>query len=550
MSDFMSPVASGVYDIDKKYAGPSYIGYSKEDFPPNFPYDRWQVQQTRYYNYWNYFTGRVWEEAVPNKKDSEGNPIYKFPLRINYIKPAAMKSNYVLWGEVPDDTGPLTSMVAYPRLDDENKLDESKKKVAKQAENFVNGVWTENFGRSLQQDAGLVQQFLGGIIFKVGWQPDDPDLKSGIRLEYILPDFFLPVWDSGRFNNLLEAWVVYRMPAREAALRYGWNKEKSNSVEPIYIEHWTKDTISITLDKKPIKHDVLVNGRKVTIDYSEAKNPFGFVPFVYIPRERAGTFYGLSIVDDLQGLSQELNARLADFGDIIRDTSQRDTYVRNITGTVNSIKLAGRRPAVNLGVTPSGTTMEPDAFVIDPPNLADSLSKYPQMLYDELVRDSFMSGVAYGEDEGSQRSALTLAFRMWPITSKVRAIRNNWTDGLTVIANMILKIAFLKGVGKITEEHLDLQWRPNWNPMVPRDREAELNEILSSVDRKILSPETALGLLRIVYDASEEYEKVKEHMSWEQELMTRGQTGNNGGSTQPVRRINLGQNGQSMKAIE
>jgi len=55
-------------------------------------------------------------------------------------------------------------------------------------------------------------------------------------------------------------------------------------------------------------------------------------------------------------------------------------------------------------------------------------------------REVSVPAVAYGEDEGSQRSSLTLVTRMWPLVSHVKMERSFWTTGLHVLNNMILKM--------------------------------------------------------------------------------------------------------------
>jgi hypothetical protein len=510
--DFGDPRLAGYFDVEDRRVGTSgTIPFEKAEFPASFPFARWNFQSQKYLTYWRYFTGEFLEETIPNQQDEDGNPILKYPLQINYIKSAAMKHNYVLWGEVQDTPDCLAPVRARPRLDaGQERPEDDEVQKAKEAENLVNRVWIENSGRALQQESGLLQQFLGGIIIRVGWQPDDDELEYGIRLEYILPDFFLPVWDNGKPDNLLEAWIVYRMPSREAQIRFGFDGSNDTNAQPLYIEHWTKESISITLGGKPISYNI--NG--VDITYDDIDNPFGFVPFVYIPRERAGSYYGLSMIDDLIGMVKEMNSRWADLGDVIRDTSHRDIFVRNVPGNIRTRDIGSSRSAIDLGTASPGSS-DPEAFVIDPPSLAESLTTYPEDLRKQFMRDAFITGVSEGEDEGSQRSALTLAFRMWPLTAKVRTIRTNWGVALTRIAKMIVKMAAIKDVAGITLEHLeDIDWEVDWSPMVPRDAEQELNAVVTNVQTNLMSHVTAIEKQRTVHDPLDEWEKIKDDMKW------------------------------------
>lgn len=508
-------------DIEDRRVGTGLVPFDKEEFPGNFPIARWNYQQERYLRFWRHFTGEVWDEAVADKKDENGDPVLRYPLQINYARTLCMKHNYVLWGEVPDTPRPLAAVRVTPRRRAGQKLiDETTIHLADELEDFINRVWLDNSGRTLQQEGGLLQQFLGGIVYRVGWAPDDEDLEYNIRLEYVIPDFFLPVWDSGKPDYLLEAWVVWRMPTREAQLRFGYTAQ-SGERDPLYIEHWTKESVTITIGGKPVRYTVRAKENEEEFYYDDLPNPFGFVPFVYIPRERAGSFYGLSLLEGIDGITKEMNARLADLGDILRESAHRNLYVRNMTQTAKTTDMGGTRPAINIGVTPPGGH-EPDVFAIDPVTIDNSITDYPQMLHDQLRRDTFIPPVADGEDEGSQRSGQTLYLRMWSIISKTRACRTHWTTGLIILAKMIARIAVIKGVGGITAEHLkDVDIQIDWAAMIPRDREQELNEISIAYNAKMLSPESGIRILNQVDDAQEEYRRVQEHWAWIASLQPR-----------------------------
>jgi hypothetical protein len=508
---------------DRRYGLSGAIPYdpaNPDEFPASFPFSRWNIQQNRYLEYWRYFTGDIWNEEVVDEKDEDGNKILKYPLQINYIKTSCLKHNYLLWGEAPDTSGPLVPIKATPRQDDdETPPDDRQKKLARQVQNFVNRVWTENQGRILQYEGGLTSQYLGAAVFGLRYDPDNIDLENHIKMELILPDFFMPVWESSNPDNLLEAFIIWRMPSREAFLRFGYPMG-DGTTDPLYIEHWTKGTkdepgkINITLGGEPISH--FADGEEII--YDDVENPFGFVPFYYIPRERV-SFYGLSLVDDLKGMAKEMNARLADFGDVIHESAHRDTYVKNVAVAPKTMAMPNGRDAINLGTTNPVNGQDPTVEVVDPPTVADNLSGYPEVLRDQYGRDAMVPKVADGEDEGSQRSALTLAFRMWPMTSTIRAQRNRWTNGLLRIARGIVKMAIVKNIGGMTEEHLtacDLSC--DWPVMIPRDREQIVNETVLAVQTGFMAPIDAIKRLSLVDDPFDAWERVKEYTEWKTAL--------------------------------
>lgn len=510
MNDFSSYRPS-LFDVDIRRVSFGTVPYSKDELPASFPYSQWSQQVMQYIKYWRHFTGEVWREEIPNQEDEYGNPVLMYPLQINFIKTIAMKHNYVLWGEVSDSAENLVPIRCLPRQTPDDKPPSPKeKRKAKEAEIFLNQVWKDNYSRSLLQEAGLVQQFLGGTIIKVSYT-EDMDIESGIRVEQILPDFFFPVFDSARKQKMLEAWVIYRMNGKEAQLRFGF--DPATAAMPVYVEHWTEDTLEITLNGKPLIYQE--NG--VTFDYTSQMNPYGFVPFVYIPRELAGGYYGLSIVDDLEGLAKEYNSRLAYLGDILKDTADRTIFVKNMPNPARSKDLGLKRKAVDLGMA-APVSDPPDIDALEPPKITDAQADYPDMVRKQMMRDGFISGVVDGEDEGSQRSALTLYFRMWPLVAKVRAIRNNWTTGFIQLSKMMIRIAAIFDLSNISVEHLKLEFEPEWSPMVPRDREQDFNEIVTAVQTDMLSPITAMDKLDLVRDSIEEYEQVKEYMKLKSEL--------------------------------
>lgn len=488
--------------------------YDQAEFPAMFPYDVWMWQHARYDHFWRYWSGATWDEVVPGMVDSEGKPVLKWPLSTNFLRTLCMKRNYTLWGEVPDSAELPITMKAVPRVSSKDEVDESAQKRCGELSMFINKVFAENGGRTLFQEGGLIQQFLGGVVFRVGWNPTDRDIDDqpigdGISIEMLLPDFFLPVWDTRNPNRLLECWFIQRIPYREASLRFGFTaKELTGTMNnPIYVEHWTRESVTITLNDKP----VVVSAGTESITYDNAPNPFGFVPFVYVPTERGGSYYGISSIEGLERLAEEVNSRLADIGDVIQEGAHRELFIRNVNNPT-SRDIGGSRPAIDLGLSAGPSKADPDAFAIDPPTLPDALVSFPKELRGLLGIDAFIPAVAEGTDEGSQRSALTLAFRMWPLTTKMRAIRASWQEALIRLTKMVAEIAIQKGVGGISREHTkNIVWEVDWAPMIPRDRETEVNEAILSVQAGIMHPTTAIERLHISDNPLEEYKMILEH---------------------------------------
>jgi hypothetical protein len=79
----------------------------------------------------------------------------------------------------------------------------------------------------------------------------------------------------------------------------------------------------------------------------------------------------------------------------------------------------------------------------------------------------------------------------------------------------------VKGEVGITEAHIRLRIRQEWNPVLPRDREAIVNEAVALVQAKLGSPERLLEMLG-VEDSSEEAKKI---LDWWESLVDIGVEG-------------------------
>ena len=491
------------------------------DVPDSFPLALWRVQAARYYEYWEWFNGGILNEkrtSVDNKRD-----ILKYPLGINSVRNFARKHASVLMGQEEYDSGnPLVKTKVSPKVALKNKrivnpetgeakTDPALKELAGLAEDIVEQVWIDSNGRSMMMEQAELSQFLGGCVFQVAWEEHKANEREiPITIKKVMPDFFIPIFSNDDPWDLLEAFVVYRVTVTEAKERYGYSGVGNGFVT--FCEHWTKTHFAILINKVP----AVIGG--ISMDYQE--HDFGFVPFVYIPHLREGNFWGSSMIEDIRGLLRELNARTADTGDAIRTTVHRKRYVRDLNGDVKPKKLDTGVEAINLGQTSPASKVSPHVFTEDPPNMPASLVDWNNQLWVQLMREGNVGPIAFGEDEGSQRSALTLAFRMWPSTSHAQAERTFWTDGLNQIARYILKMCavkakFLKGV-VIPEDFLkNLQFSQAWLPQIPRDREQKVNEVVLLFQAGLRSPDLCIKMLGDVAYPKEELDSIREWQTFQ-----------------------------------
>ena len=520
VDDRRSPTATSVLSLNAKW------------LPSSFNMMIWNLQTTRYFDYWRWFGGDMLRETrTGSTKEAQ---LLKYPLEINPIRDFSRKHAAILLGEESfDSSEPLVRTRVTPRPDllspqldmdgEDSTVEKKDRRLAQIAQDAINMVWADSKGRSLQQENATLSQFLGGSVFQVVWNPLLKDRPIPIEIKNVIPDFFLPVFEADDYWNLLEAFVVYRISGAVAKELYGYD-DVGTTGWVTYCEHWTRD-----------KYSVWVNGQSITSksnsdgSFDEPKNPFGFVPFVYIPHLREGNFYGSSLVEDLRGLTKEFNARMADTGDAVRNSVHRRRYATDLRTNPVPKQLDSNTWATYLGPTDPNSKASPKVWAEEPAVLPDSMANWPDKLWTEMLRMGSMSPMNYGEDEGSQRSALTLAFRMWPSTAHARQERVFWTDGLNQIAKYILiilakKREHVKDVVDIPDDFANrLQFSQDYLPMIPRDREQMVNEVVIRFQSGLLTPERALTMLGDTPYVMEEVKKLEDWLRLKAEIESQSQ---------------------------
>jgi len=478
---------------------------------PEFPYSEYTTQSSKYQELESWFNG----QALSETQSQGGNEIDVYPLRVNPIRTACLKHSYALFGEFPDD---ISGTLVQPRVIVEADRDKSQSDIVEDA---LSKAWYNNNGAAVMMENGLLSQIFGGCIFKASWVPDLPE-EYRVRIERIHPREFVCVPYENDYWRLKQAWVVRKI-TKDAAEQYG---VKLATDFGYYIEWWREDEYQIMVDDNPIVYDMF--GAQTVLG---GRNPFGFVPFVYIPHERAGEFYGNPVITDAgQGLTKELNLRTADAGDATSDQSHSVIAMRNVRGTPKIQRLSNGVQVIDLGSAQNitGAASEPDLFSVTRSQITDPMLHLSRDVRDELRRELMVPAVAEGEDEGSQRSAATLVLRMWPLTSHIKSERALWSTGLTAFNKMLLSIMANKKFGGINKEHLKLPLKNKWYPILPRDRQAFVEELVARRGVQLGSLEHLLALIGDVEDIDVVMEQINEEKEFnaEMELKAKGAPSN------------------------
>jgi hypothetical protein len=125
--------------------------------------------------------------------------------------------------------------------------------------------------------------------------------------------------------------------------------------------------------------------------------------------------------------------------------------------------------------------------------------------------------VADGEDEGSQRSGLTIAMRFWPMTSHINMERVFWTTCLNVFTDYIISMAAKLSVAGIKTEHIPYRVMQKWAAPLPRDREADVQEWVQRAANNLGSIEHLLEMTGDIEDIPAERKNI---LQWVEDLAT------------------------------
>lgn len=473
-----------------------------------FPDSEFSVNRARYNTYWGWYQGTPLLEM---QQLSNGKAVPKFPIRVNPLHNAVIKHAYALFGEFSEDSRPLVS----PNFKPDKRED---REAATFAESIVNKVWWENNGRSIMMRNALLAQVMGGCVFRLSYTPltpgrDDTWRSIPIRIDSVPPTNFIGIPYAGDEYRLKEAWVVQAITYLDAATM---GVEVPQDQQVYYVEHYLPDRIEFRINGWSIPTGLQdVNGNPT---YWGGPNPFGFVPIVYIPHIRTQGFYGESHVSEaVKGIIFELNARLADLGDATTDDSHKYYFMRNVAGRPEVVDIAPGLRVVNGGINPgiTGKEAQPDISEISGQRLTTPMKDFVENLILQFRREVAVPAVSDGEDEGSQRSALTLAMRMWPLISHTKTERVFWQDGLSVLTRMMVKMMLIKNmVPELDPKVESMRIEQRWSPLLPTDRESLINEIVSRAGANIGSIEHLMELTHDIEDPEEEKERI---LAWMKE---------------------------------
>jgi hypothetical protein len=430
----------------------------------------WMSVRAQHEKAMRYYSGDIFKETIETEVDESGAPLL-YPVGINLVKMIVISMTDAAFGEWDDQRNVI---LFRPRVEKPTEADRAAVEFATQIledSNAGSTLWELEFNRNL----------LGAGVLRVNFDFSRP---SKIRWSNIPLDGFYPVFDPEDPDTLLECWYVTQILPEQARSMYGI--EVAGDMPVSRVEHWTK-----------FVYETLIDGKRV--DAYSGVNPWGIIPFVYIPRMRTIDWWGESLAEDIYAPQDEINMRLADAGEALNVHSHPTMWGVNLPRDFNSKNYPLAPNAMwDLGRTRAGGD-KPEVGLLESENpVAQATFEYVKFLYDWTRTSASAPPIAFGEDNGGgQRSGVTLEIRLWPLLKAMRRSRGYLTAGFLKalqITGAILKQKNFRDIpASVVDPLIRRQVVPAYNPILPRDQSAIVDEVvkLLSTDPPAISLESA-----------------------------------------------------------
>ena len=256
------------------------------------------------------------------------------------------------------------------------------------------------------------------------------------------------------------------------------------------------------------------------------QNPFGFVPFVYIPHIPSNGFFGVPLAEwaGAVDLAEEYNERLANIGDIVRQNSYPFGVLKSHpTGKLKSpFRMWKDGPTViDLGPgLPGEKAPELDWF--DPSEVTAGTMTYLDTSRRNCAWPWRSRRWPWARTRAASAARLTLLARMFPMKSHVahRALAVDVGDGGSQPHGPADGAKSSAWASWTTWTWRAVTITPNWAPMLPRDRAELVNELVQRAGVGHIHPTDALEQYEDTptSEVEEAYKRIQEHQEWQAEL--------------------------------
>jgi hypothetical protein len=419
------------------------------------------------------------------------------PLGIRYIPKLVNKHVHYLFGEWDKD---ILDWTVSPN----DKDKESEYPVATQITRAIYRLMRRSAADEVIMRTALDGGIYGDSVLKLRY---NRDLK-GATFESVLPEYYHAMWHPLNVGETTEALVSYNLDRQTAYRLFGTIGNERyfqplSFLDPGYAtiwEHWTPYDYQVVVDDQLIQ--------EAPNPYAPLDGGYGWIPFVHIPNLSVnGEYYGFGDAEPVLELQDELNMRIADFGDIINYHAHPITQVKNYFGRFDDLKI-GPDIVWDMGREGEASYLE---WGGTPPGVMDYLNLLMTIMFDTTS----LPAVAFGRSEQSQASGSSLVAQMLPIVEVVRRKRATWSPKMKELATRLLQLESMSMSSDMfyslydfypTDlERFDIS--PKWSPIMPRDRLQVVNENTALLVNKARSIITALQDLG-VDDPEEERNRI------------------------------------------
>jgi hypothetical protein len=407
--------------------------------------------------YRRYFDGMIFHDRVPLEQGSDEEAPLLYPVGLNLVKMLCLAQTDSAFGEWDDN------IISF-----EVTRDDLADGSTKAAIDLLNDIATTSSLNSTLWEVELDRNVYGGGVLKIV-----PDLKKPghIRWMHIPLEGFFPVWNPDDENELLECFAVSILSSEQAKEAYGLDVDVPNGQIIQRVEHWTRSN-----------YTNVINGIK--IDAYSGINPWGFIPFVYIPRFRTSNWWGDAMTEDVMKAQDELNMRVADIGEALNYNAHPVRWGRNLPKAFKTSNFEmGPNALWDLGRT-IGNSPPPEVGILEAQSSApDAAFKFVDFLYDWSRTSVFAPPISFGEDsDTSAKSGPVLEIRMWPLIKYVRRTRAYMGEGLTRAIRMSALILQQKRITEVPSRALTAMLngsvKPHFYDIMPRDHVAIVDEVV------------------------------------------------------------------------
>lgn len=434
----------------------------------------WENEISLRDTYRRYFDGSIFQDTVPVETGTADEAPLLYPVGVNLVKMLCTAQADSLFGEWEDQ------VVNY-EADQDNVADATYSAAIE----LLNDLHRSSNLNTVLWEIDMDRQVYGGGVLKI---MPSLNTRGYIRWQRVPLDSFFPIFDPDNPDELLEAYTVVKMTPEQARIKYGIDKPSGEIVTRV--EHWT-----------PILYENMIDGKR--IEAYSGHNPWGFVPYVYIPRIRTTNWWGDALTQEIMPAQDEINMRLADLGEAISYSAHPTRWGINLPRVFNAKNFPiGYNAMWDLGRT-LGNNPAPQVGMLEAKNpLPEGVFNYLKFVYDWSRTSSFAPPIAFGEDNGGgQRSGVTLEIRMWPLIKATRRSRAYMLTGIRKaiwMTGVILAQKSISGIDKnAIMKMVDGKIVPTIAPVMPRDHQQIVDEVvkLLSTDPPSISIETAQKIL-------------------------------------------------------